>query len=110
MSPDAWTFLGVVTTGLVTLSGIGLSYYKTRQANYQTSDDIEEVRRLSAPTGNGFAEKMEKSLDRIERSVSTLSESVGRTEQAMFIHLQDHIRYNLKVGGNNAVDQDFNGK
>lgn len=109
MSPDAWTFLGIMSTGLVTLSGIIVSYFKTRQAGDNTSDQVEEVRRLAAPTGNGFADKMERSLDRIERAIDNLTAGLGRTEQAVFTHLSDHARQNIEKGNvHNAMDKDSN--
>jgi len=109
MSPDAWTFLGIMTTGLVTLAGIIVSSIKSQKQGADTSDQVEEVRRLAAPTGNGYAQKTESSLARIETSIENLTVMFTQLQQITLTHLSDHFRQNSQNGtSRNAVDEDSN--
>jgi flagellar hook-basal body complex protein FliE len=82
ISPDAWAAIGA---GITTTGAVVIGYFKTHQAQLKVADATEEVRRLAAPTGNGFAERMERALEQI-------MQSQARTESALIQHLTDHAR------------------
>jgi hypothetical protein len=75
MSPEAWATIGV---GITTVGAIIVGYLKSK-------DNVEEVRRLAAPTGNGYA-------DDTRRMLKEILESQARTESALLQHLTDHAR------------------
>ena len=58
---------------------------------------IEEVRRLAAPTGNGFAKKVTETLEKLVRSdesklatLGDLSEQIARLDKRMWDHVERH--------------------
>lgn len=75
MSPEAWATVGI---GITTVGAVIIGYWKSKAS-------VEEVRRLAAPTGNGFAADMRRVLREIQ-------ESQARTESALIAHLSDHAR------------------
>ncbi len=63
----------------------------------ETDAKIEEVRRLAAPTGNGFANKVTETLERLVRSdesklatLGDLSEQIARLDKRMWDHVERH--------------------
>ncbi len=63
----------------------------------ETDAKIEEVRRLAAPTGNGFAEKVTETLERLVRSdesklatLGDLSEQIARLDSRVWDHVKHH--------------------
>ena len=63
----------------------------------ETDAKIEEVRRLAAPTGNGFAKKVTETLEKLVRSdesklatLGDLSEQIARLDKRMWDHVERH--------------------
>ena len=72
LSPDAWGAVGIALTTVGTILA----------AHISTSRKVEEVRQLSAPTGNGFAADVKASLRRIEDKVDR--------------HIEDHAQVSVR--------------
>lgn len=89
LSHDAWTTLGAAVT---TLGGVAIAHLSTRRVVAKNGEAIEQVRRLSEPTGNGFAGRTIGSLERLEASMIRIEEAQTSTEQALVVHLGDHAR------------------
>jgi hypothetical protein len=107
LSPEAWTVVG---TGVVTCGSVAVAYLKTKSvqlaaavkvrdevqiAAIKASGQVEEVRKLAAPTGNGFADATISSLARIEAVNGRISDRLGHVENALLAHLGDHTRVHL---------------
>lgn len=100
LSPDAWA---VVATGITTLGGtvtaITIAHLKTRRKVDQVSGDVEHVRELAEPTGNGFARRVTEALAelqrgqaRIERRQETDGVVARKAAELLAEHLGDHAR------------------
>ena len=61
------------------------------------AEQIEGVRKLAAPTGNGFAKKVTEALEQLTRSeavnmatLGDLSEQIARLDKRMWDHIERH--------------------
>ena len=61
------------------------------------AEQIEGVRELAAPTGNGFAKKVTETLEKLVRSEESnlatlghLSEQIARLDERMWDHIERH--------------------
>ena len=85
MSPEAWA---AVIASITTVGTIAVGYFKTKQTAEEVVDRVEEVRRLTAPIGNGF-------VDDIKRTLQEIADSQARTESVLIQHLTDHARASI---------------
>jgi hypothetical protein len=103
VSAEAWAVVG---TGITTLGAVWISHLKTRQRVDrasrkvdQVSGDVEHVRELAEPTGNGFARRVTEALAelqrgqaRIERRQETDGVVARKAAELLAEHLGDHAR------------------
>lgn len=89
VSPEAWTVIG---TSIATLGGVVVAHITTRRKIGQVSDQVDAVKTLAEPTGNGFAARVTEALARIERQQQTDSVTARKAAELLAEHLGDHAR------------------
>lgn len=90
---DAWTALAAVAVAMIgLLGGIIVERIRRGPADDRLARQVEEVRRLSAPTGNGFAEDVQTKLLDVLGTLGDLSEQIARMDSRLWNHLEDHGR------------------
>lgn len=80
MTPEAWTFAGIITTQAAGVAVVWLKLRKTRQHVDQAKAAALDAADLSRPTGNGWASKVLGKLDHIESRFDLLDNRLDRVE------------------------------
>ena len=97
LSSDAWAVVGVAITSVSgTIAAVWVAHVKAAKQTRDVEKQVEHVRELAAPTGNGYADKTTSSLDRIERALHDLSERHVRTNAWLVEHLSDHAAADVR--------------
>lgn len=79
---EAWTALGhAASAGIGAVSAVVLERIRANKkldaATTELSDQIEEVRRLTRPTGNGFANEVKTALHDLRRTSEVTVATLG---------------------------------
>lgn len=101
MSDQSMVALATVATAISAIIGgvtsVLIERIRAGKRADETDAKIEEVRRLAAPTGNGFAPKVTETLERLVRSdesklatLGDLSEQIARLDKRMWDHVERH--------------------
>ena len=101
MSDQSMVALATVATAISAIIGgvtsVLIERIRAGKRADETDAKIEEVRRLAAPTGNGFANKVTETLERLVRSdesklatLGDLSEQIARLDKRMWDHVERH--------------------
>ena len=101
MSEQSMVALATVATAVSAIIGgvtsVLIERIRAGKRADETDAKIEEVRRLAAPTGNGFAKKVTETLEKLVRSdesklatLSDLSEQIARLDKRMWDHVERH--------------------
>lgn len=101
MSDQSMVALATVATAISAIIGgvtsVLIERIRAGKRADETDAKIEEVRRLAAPTGNGFAEKVTETLERLVRSdesklatLGDLSEQIARLDSRVWDHVKHH--------------------
>jgi len=96
MSAPAWAFFTAILLALIALlkESIQARHAATaaKKAASEASDQIDEVRKLSEPTGNGFAEKVLKGQEDIVLRLKRLEVGQDAHAGTLMAHLLEHDR------------------
>ena len=101
MSDQSMVALATVATAVSAIIGgvtsVLIERIRAGKRADETDAKIEEVRRLAAPTGNGFAKKVTETLEKLVRSdesklatLGDLSEQIARLDKRMWDHVERH--------------------
>ena len=101
MSDQSMVALATVATAVSAIIGgvtsVLIERIRAGKRADETDAKIEEVRRLAAPTGNGFAKKVTETLEELVRSdesklatLGDLSEQIARLDKRMWDHVERH--------------------
>ena len=101
MSDQSMVALATVATAISAIIGgvtsVLIERIRAGKRADETDAKIEEVRRLAAPTGNGFAAKVTDALEQLTRSdavkmatLGDLSEQIARLDKRMWDHVERH--------------------
>lgn len=101
MSDQSMVALATVATAISAIIGgvtsVLIERIRAGKRADETDAKIEEVRRLAAPTGNGFVEKVTETLEKLVRSdesklatLGDLSEQIARLDKRMWDHVERH--------------------
>jgi hypothetical protein len=89
LSPEAW---GAVGIGVTTVGSVVVAHLRTKAELRQQAAQVERVRVLAEPTGNGWATDMKSALARIERRQEQDSVAARKAAELLAEHLHDHAR------------------
>ena len=101
MSDQSMVALATVATAVSAIIGgvtsVLIERIRAGKRADETDAKIEEVRRLAAPTGNGFAKKVTETLEKLVRSdesklatLGDLSEQIARLDSRVWDHVKHH--------------------
>lgn len=88
---EAWSAasaLGAAVVGAV--SAVVLERVRAKKRMDELGEQIEEVRRLSQPTGNGFAEHVTHQLGTVLATIEDVSRQVSILDTRFYEHIRTH--------------------
>lgn len=96
MSAPAWAFFTTILAALIALLRESIqarhAANDAKKAAGRASDQIDEVRKLSEPTGNGFAEKVLRGQEDIVMRLKRLETGQDAQASTLMAHLLEHDR------------------
>lgn len=91
ISPEVWTFLGVIVAQAAVIAVAVVNNTSTKRKVAEVQQTAQTAVDQSKPTANGFAGKTLGSLERIESLVAELKTDVQRQGERLDRHLEAHI-------------------
>lgn len=97
MSGDAWTFLGIVVVQGAGVLTLWLKLRKTGKRADKAATAAEEAAVMARPTGNGWAEKVDKKLDHLIRITAETRQIAVQANDTISDHVNAHVAAQLNI-------------